>query len=111
MYEVLLPLGEWDSRAKSLHYLKREWPQRKFLKVGGKNVQHPALAERHKMLLPPLHFKLGLMKDFVEATDWTESAFKYLAVKFPLLSETKIKDGVLWVFRFANSSKTTCLTA
>ena len=37
-------LCEWDSRAKTLHYLKRDWPQRKTLKVGEKNVQHPALA-------------------------------------------------------------------
>jgi len=26
-------LCEWDSRAKTLHYLKRDWPRRKFLKV------------------------------------------------------------------------------
>jgi len=38
-------LCEWDSRAKTMHYLKREWPQRKSLKIGEKNVQHPALAE------------------------------------------------------------------
>jgi len=25
---------EWDRRAKTLHYLKRDWPQRKSLKVG-----------------------------------------------------------------------------
>ena len=55
-------LCEWDSRAKTLHYLKRDWPWRKSLKVGEKNVQHPALAGRHKILLPPLHIKLRLMK-------------------------------------------------
>jgi len=38
-------LCEWDSRAKTLRYLKRDWPQRKSLKVGEKNVQHPALRE------------------------------------------------------------------
>ena len=27
-------LCEWDSRAKTLHYMKRDWPQRKSLKVG-----------------------------------------------------------------------------
>ena len=27
-------LCEWDSRAKTLHYLKRDWSQRKSLKVG-----------------------------------------------------------------------------
>ena len=37
-------LCEWDSRAKTLHYLKRDWPQRKSLKVREKNVQHQALA-------------------------------------------------------------------
>ena len=87
-------LCEWDSRAKTLHYLKRDWPWRKSLKVGEKNVQHPALAGRHKILLPPLHLKLGLMKNFVKAMDQTGSAFKYLAEKFPRLSETKIKEGV-----------------
>ena len=38
-------LCEWDSRAKALHYLKRDWLRRESLKVGEKNVQHPALAE------------------------------------------------------------------
>jgi hypothetical protein len=48
--------------SKTLHYLKKDWPQRKSLKVGEKNVQHTALAEWHKILLPPLHIKLGLIK-------------------------------------------------
>ena len=87
-------LCEWESRAKTLHYLKRDWPQRKALKVREKNVQHPALAEWHKVLLPPPHIKLGLMKNFVKAIDHTGSAFKYLAEKFPRLSESKIKEGV-----------------
>jgi hypothetical protein len=56
-----------NSRAKTLHYLKIDWPQRISLKVGEKNVQHPALAEWHKILLPPLHIKLDLMKNFIKA--------------------------------------------
>jgi len=64
-------LCEWDSRAKALHYLKIEWPQRKFLKVGEKKVQYPALSEWHKILLPPLHIKLGLTKNFVKTMDRT----------------------------------------
>jgi hypothetical protein len=71
-----------------------KWPQRKSLKVGEKNVQHPALTEWHKILLLPLHIKLSLMKNLVKAMDWTGSAFKYLAEKFPRLSEVKIKVGV-----------------
>jgi len=38
--------------------------------------------------------KLGLMKNFVKAMDGTGSAFKYLAEKFPRLSEVKIKEEV-----------------
>jgi len=34
------------------------------------------------------------MKNFVKAMDRTVSAFKYLAEKFPRLSEAKIKEGV-----------------
>jgi len=60
-------------------------------------VQHPALFEWHKILLPPLHIKLGLMINFVKAIDRTGSAFKYVAKKFPRLSEAKIKVGVFVV--------------
>jgi len=56
-------------------------------------VQHPELAEWHKILLPPLPIKLGLLKNFVKGMDRTGSAFKYLAEKFPRLSEAKIKEG------------------
>jgi hypothetical protein len=55
-------LCEWDSREKTLHYVKRVWLQRNALKAGEKNVQHPALTEWQKILLPPLHIKLVLMK-------------------------------------------------
>jgi hypothetical protein len=48
-------LCEWYSQAKTLQYLKREWPQRKSLKVKEKNVQHPVLVEWHEIVLPPLH--------------------------------------------------------
>jgi hypothetical protein len=34
------------------------------------------------------------MQNFVKAMDRTGSAFKYLAEKFPRLSEAKIKEGV-----------------
>jgi len=40
----------------------------------------------------------------------TGSAFKYLAEKFPRLSEAKIKEGGLWVLRSASFSETICST-
>jgi hypothetical protein len=79
-----------------LRSLKRDWPQRKSLKLGEKNVQYPALAKWHRILLPPLHIKLGPMKNFVKAMDRAGSAFKYLAKKFPRLSEVKIKEMILF---------------
>ena len=81
-------LCEWDSRARTDHYVKREWSKRQSLEPGVKNVIHVAQVERSKILLPPLHIKLGLMKNFVKALD--AAAFKYLTSKFPKLSLQKV---------------------
>jgi hypothetical protein len=51
-----------------------------------------------------------MMKNFVKAMDRTGTAFKYLAGKFPRLSEAKIKEGVLWVLRSASFSEMICST-
>jgi len=44
--------------------------------------------------------------------DRNGSAFKYLAEKFPSLSEAKIKEGsfFLWILGSASSSETICST-
>jgi hypothetical protein len=47
-----------------------------------------------KILLPPLHIKLGLIKNFVKALDKTGPAFKYLCDKFPQLSIAKVSEGI-----------------
>ncbi|MGH0145086.1 UNVERIFIED_CONTAM: hypothetical protein FKN15_028823 [Acipenser sinensis] len=47
-----------------------------------------------KVLMPPLHIKLGLMKQFVRALGKESAAFKYLQDFFPKLSEAKVKAGV-----------------
>jgi len=44
------------------------------------------------------------MKNFVKTMGRTGSAFKYLAEKFPRLSEAKIKEEGLWVLRSVSSS-------
>ena len=41
-----------------------------------------------------MHLKLGLMKYFVKAVDQEEAAFTSLRVKFPRLSEVKVKEGI-----------------
>ena len=41
-----------------------------------------------------MHLKLGLIKNFVKATNQEEAAFTYLWEKFPSLSEAKLKEGI-----------------
>ena len=87
-------LCEWDSRARHEHYFKRDWPKRSTLKVGTKNVKYTPLVEASKILLPPLHIKLGLMKNFVKAMNQDGAAFKYICNKFPVISQAKLKEGI-----------------
>ena len=70
------------------------WPHRQSLQPGMKNVQNNPLVDPQKVLLPPLHIKLGLMKNFVKAINKNGTAFHYLRQKFPRLSEAKIKEGI-----------------
>jgi len=66
---------EWDSRARSLHYSRKDWPARKSLEPGIMNVENQPLVEPSKILLPSMRFKLGLMKKFVKAMNQEEPAF------------------------------------
>ena len=44
--------------------------------------------------MPPLHIKLGLVKQFVKALDKNSKAFQYLTILFPRLSPAKINGGI-----------------
>ena len=48
----------------------------------------------NNVLLPPLHIKLGLVKNFVKAIRTNSDAFSYLKELFPRLSEAKLKEGI-----------------
>lgn len=87
-------LCEWDSRDKSQHWVRKEWPRRDALVPGVRNVLKANLIDPKKVLLPPLHIKLGIMKQFVKALPKDGPCFKYLVEKFPTLSEAKLKEGV-----------------
>jgi len=58
------------------------------------NVENQPLVEPSKILLPSMHLKLGLMKNFVKAMNQEQTAFTYLREKFPRLSEAKLKEGI-----------------
>ena len=46
------------------------------------------------MILAPLHIKLGLTKQFVEALNKEGACFEYIQQKFPYMSVEKVKKGV-----------------
>jgi hypothetical protein len=85
---------EWDSKARDKHLTTKEWSKRENLIPGTKNVIHASLVDPQKVLLPPLHIKLGIMKQSVKALDKSGSCFQYLGRKFAALSEAKVKEGM-----------------
>lgn len=83
---------EWDSRAKDL-YNCSVWPPRKGFQIGKKNVLNIPLVKPDNIILPPLHLKLGYMKQFVKRLDKNSESFLHLETVFPKLSDAKIKEG------------------
>ena len=49
----------WDSRDRAQHYVKKERPAREQLVPGARNIINKPLVEREKILIPPLHMRLG----------------------------------------------------
>ncbi|KAJ8671539.1 hypothetical protein QAD02_002798 [Eretmocerus hayati] len=88
-------LCEWNSRGKEEHYVRKVWPPRQQMIPGQKNDQAIPLVDRDKIVLPPLHIKLGIVKNFIKAMNKTGAGVLFLREKFPRLSEAKLKEGVL----------------
>ena len=84
----------WDSRARSDHYTGKQWLERSIIQPGQHNVTHLPLIPQEKIILPPLHIKLGLFKQFVKAVSKESSAFEFLQKSFPSISYAKIKEGI-----------------
>lgn len=84
----------WDSRAREKHWVERSWPPRTELKPGDPNILHVPLVDKQKIIFPPLHIKLGLMKQFVRALPKEGHCFKHIIKALPGLSIEKIKAGV-----------------
>ena len=83
-----------DSRAKVQLSTKQDWPVRGALVRGEKNVQTYPLVERSKIILPLLHVKLGIMKQFVKALNQNGDSFKYIGTKFLGSTIEKLKAGI-----------------
>ena len=90
----------WDSRARTEHWIKRDWLVRSELIPGSLNVLAPPLVERSKIVFPPFHIKLGIMKQFVKDLEKDSDCVKYICMKFPGLTIEKLKAGTLMDPRF-----------
>jgi len=61
---------------------------------GEKNVIIPPLVLAENIYLPPLHIKLGLMKNFVKGMDKAGHGLECVRIKFPNVSDAKTKEGM-----------------
>ena len=72
----------------------KTWRQRIEEEEGQHNVVALPLVPQNKIILPPMHIKLGLFKQFVKGLRKDSPAFEFLHKCFPKLSDAKIKEGV-----------------
>lgn len=84
----------WDSRDREKHWVKKVWEKRSKWEIGTYNVVYKKLVDVEKILIPPLHIKLGLMKQFVKALNTNSKCFKYIRSQFPHLSDAKVQEGI-----------------
>jgi hypothetical protein len=82
-----------DSRARNQNWELKQWAPRISLEPGNKNILRKSHVVPKKILLP-LHFKLGIMKQFVRSLQKTGNSFKNLCKTFPHLSDAKLTYGV-----------------
>jgi len=84
----------WNNRSTDKNYRKKRWPERNKFIPGKQNVTNTPLVLQNRVILPPLHIKLGLMKNFVKALNKEGDGFKYLITIFHKLSDAKLKEGI-----------------
>lgn len=85
----------WDSRPHSQHFSRSVWPVRVDHTPDTHNVKSDPLVSLTQIIVPPLHIKLGLMRNFVRALEKTNTeAIDFLDSMFPKLIRFKIQEGV-----------------
>jgi len=83
----------FDNQDRANHYKIKAWPARPLLTPGSSNIVKRSLVDPDK-ILPSLHIKLGLMKQFVKALDKEGRCFKYLESVFTNVTVVKLKEGI-----------------
>ena len=88
-------LSMWHSRDRAQYYTKKDRPlQEELVPCKERNIINDPLVDRGRILFPPLHIKLGLIKQFTKALDKDGDCFTYLCQAFPGLTMEKLKAGI-----------------
>lgn len=88
-------LCDWDTRFTGDQYACHEWKLREHSRLQTANIIREPLVPKEKILLPPLHIKLGIVKNFIKTVAKRDGVFLCLKLIYPRLSESKIKEGKL----------------
>ena len=84
----------WDSRAWDRHWVQKDLPIRDTIEAGVPNIIQDPIVNRDKIIFPPLHIILGLMKQFVKALETEGECFQHIITALSGLSFEKIRAGV-----------------
>lgn len=84
----------WEGRRKDLHYTDFQWQNRLEFKTGSESVIHEPLVPKERIIIPPLHIKLGLVRNFVKALQPDGEPINVIKAIFPSLSKSKIENGM-----------------
>lgn len=70
----------WEGRKNELHYdYNHKWPPRNKFRIGiNSQEKEPLLRDQSKIILPPLHIKLGLVRNFTMALPRNGAAYECL---------------------------------
>ena len=84
----------WGSRADKQHYVQHKWSTISTFEPGSHNVVSHYFVNPEMILFPPLHIKLGLIKNIVKEQDKESRAFVFHKQKFPRVIEPKLTAGI-----------------
>lgn len=85
---------DWDSRFRGDQYAFSGWKDRSQSKNSQGSIINEPLVPRNKILLPPLHIKLGIVKKFIETVVKREQVYDSLKCIFPKISDRKLRAGM-----------------
>lgn len=84
----------WNSRSANSYTAKAASEPRGAPVVGKHNILYQPLVDSRKIIIPPLHVKLGIVKNFIKALDRDGDAFARLRQIFPGITPAKLNEGI-----------------